>query len=298
MPVERIAFEVSNQQVVGHLHLPQTAGPYPAVLVAGPMTSVKEQVTGVYAAALAKRGVVALAIDHRHYGESQGHPRGYEHWQRKVQDLRAAFEWLAARPDVDLDRMAGVGVCLGCGYMAHAAAGHPRLKALGFVAGYYRDPVAMRAADPAGFDAKVEQGRKARELFENSGEVLTVPAVATEGDAAMQTADTFDYYSRRAAHPNYDNSFAVMSREHFVPFDVQDAAARLSAPVVMIHSQHALSPPWARQFAATLGERADLHWVASRGQTDFYDDPGLVAQCADLILEHFERNVGPIPVVS
>jgi uncharacterized protein len=71
----RVAFEVAGDGVVGDLHLPAGPGPHPAAIVVGPMTSVKEQVTGVYAAALAERGIVALAIDHRGYGESAGAPR-------------------------------------------------------------------------------------------------------------------------------------------------------------------------------------------------------------------------------
>ena len=253
------------------------------------MTSVKEQVTGVYAAALAERGIAALAIDHRHFGGSGGHPRGYEHWEHKVADLLAAIDWLASQPNLDAGRIAGAAVCLGSGYMAHAAVGHSDIRALGFVAGYYRDPQAMRAADPAGFDSRVEQGCAAREAFETRGEVISIPAVAMTGDAAMQTADTYDYYSRRAAHPNYRNSFAVMSREHFLPFDVQAAAAGLRVPVMMIHSEHALSPSWARSFASKIGDNVQLQWVESRGQTDFYDDPGLVAAAADLLAQHFER---------
>ncbi len=65
------------------------------------MTSVKEQVTGAYAAALARRGVAALAIDHRHYGESGGAPRQWEHWPSKVSDLRAALDWMESRPEID-----------------------------------------------------------------------------------------------------------------------------------------------------------------------------------------------------
>jgi fermentation-respiration switch protein FrsA (DUF1100 family) len=291
--VECIGFEVGGEQVVGHLHLPSGAGPYPALVVAGPMTSVKEQVTGVYAAALALRGIAALAIDHRHYGESGGEPRGLEHWQHKVEDLRAAIDWLASRPDIDPERIGGAGVCLGCGYMAHAAAAHPLIRALGLVAGYYRDPRAMRESDPEGFDAKVEQGRAARQAYEATGRLDVIPAAALEGDAAMSTTDTVDYYTRRAAHPNYRNAFAVMSREHFLPFDVQAAAERLRVPTLMVHSERALSPDWARAFAKKLASFARLDWVASAGQTDFYDDPALVAEAADRLSAHYQTELSP-----
>jgi hypothetical protein len=292
MTVERIEFTVDGDQVVGELHLPGAPGPYPAVVVAGPMTSVKEQVTGVYAAALAARGVAALSLDHRGYGESEGRPRQYEHHRRKVADLTVALDWLTGRADLASDRIGLAGICLGGGYAVTAAAGNPIVKAIGTVAGYYRDPAAMRAADPEGFDAKVAEGRIAREHYEATGELETIPAVALDGDAAMQTPDTYDYYARRAAIPNYTNAFAVMSREHFVPFDVQAAAPRLTAPIAMVHSENALSPHWARQFHAAVNASKSLYWLISSGQTDFYDNLGLVAAAADRLAAHFHAHLG------
>ena len=292
MPMEPMDMQVGGVRVVGNLHLPSGAGPHPGLVVAGPMTSVKEQVTGVYAAALARKGFAALALDHRHFGESGGEPRGYEFWPRKVQDLQAAFAWLASRRDIDPERLGGAGVCLGCGYIAHAAAALPSVRALGLVAGYYRDPVAMRAADPEGLERRIAQGRRAREVFEETGVIETIPAAAPEGDAAMSTPDTVDYYTRRAVHPNYRNAFAVMSREYFIPFDVQAAAARLRIPTLMIHSRRALSPHWAEDFAGKLGSLARLEWVESEGQTDFYDDPARVDLAAARLAGHFRDHLG------
>lgn len=291
MKPERVSFDVGGEKVVGDFYRPDGAGPYPAAVVAGPMTSVKEQVTGVYAEALARRGIAALALDHRGYGESEGAPRQYEHHGRKVEDLRAGLRYLAGRSDVAPERIGAAAVCLGSGYAAWAAADEPLVKALGLVAGYYRDPTAMRADDPAAFDAKVEQGAAARRHYESTGEVLTIPAAALEGDAAMQTADTVDYYTRRAAVPNYVNAFAVMSREPFLTFDVQAAAPRLRIPVAMVHSEHALSPHWARKFHDALAGSKSFDWLTSKGQTDFYDDPALIEPAADRISEHFLRHL-------
>jgi cephalosporin-C deacetylase-like acetyl esterase len=208
-------------------------------------------------------------------------PRQYEHHARKIEDLKAGLRFLADHPSIDASRIGAVGVCLGAGYSAWASVGEPLVKAVGLVAGYYRDPAEMHTRDPDGFHAKVMQGVSAREHYERTGEALMIPAVALDGDAAMQTADTMDYYTRRAAVPAYRNAFAVMSREHFLPFDVQTAAPRLTAPVLMIHSEAALSPVWARRFHNAITAPKRLEWLASRGQTDFYDDPGLVGQAAD-----------------
>ena len=280
MPLERLSLRCDGTEIASNLHLPDRPGPHPAVVVGGPMTSVKEQVTGTYAAALADEGYAALAIDHRHYGESGGVPRQYEHYAHKIDDLRAAIAALAAHGQVDAGRIGAVGVCLGCGYLAHAIRDDKRIGAFAAVAGYYRDVPAMRAADPAGFDEKVAQGRRARERYEATGEALTIPAVALDGDAAMTLQSTYDYYAGRAAHPNYTNAFAVMSREAFLPFDVQSAAPGVTMPFLMLHGPNALNPAWARKFFDAVPGPKRFHEITSRGQTDIYDDPDIVRPAA------------------
>lgn len=292
MSVKAIEFEVQGSRLRAHLHLPRERARHPAVVVGGPMTSVKEQVTGVYAEALARRGIAALSIDPRHFGESEGEPRQYENYNHKIADYRTALDVLAERAEVDSERIGAVGVCLGVGYIFHAAEDHPRVKALAGVAGYYRDVPAMRARDPAGFDARVEQGRQARVHYERTGESLSIPAVAKEGDAAMTLDSTYDYYGTpRAAVANYTNAFAVMSREHFLTFDVQSAAPRAAAPVLMVHGENALSPHWARAFYDALPVEKTLRWLDGASQTDFYDQPHLVEPAADLIAEHLGRHL-------
>jgi dienelactone hydrolase len=192
-----IWFSVEGEPVAGHLHLPRSVSSgLPGVVVAGPMTSVKEQVTGVYATALAARGVAALAIDHRHFGASGGTPRQYERWDRKVDDLVVALDWLAAQPEISRDRIGLAAVCLGSGYAAYAAARSLLVRALGMVAGYFRDPEEMRRQDPKSFDARLAQGSAARDLFLATGEVQTIPAASLTGDAAMTSADTVDFRRR------------------------------------------------------------------------------------------------------
>jgi hypothetical protein len=47
--MERFEFSVNGEILFGNLHSPKSAGPFPTVITCGPMTSVKEQVTGAYA---------------------------------------------------------------------------------------------------------------------------------------------------------------------------------------------------------------------------------------------------------
>ena len=113
--------------------------PVAAVVTTGPLTSVKEQATAAYAAELAERGFVALAFDHRYFGESDGAPRQFENPTAKIGDIRAAVAALRDYGPTAALPVAAVGVCAGAGYMARAVAEEPAFMAFAGVAGYYAE---------------------------------------------------------------------------------------------------------------------------------------------------------------
>jgi uncharacterized protein len=288
----RMIFEVAGDQVVGVLRVPEGSGKAPAIVFDGPLTSVKEQVAGNYADALAARGFVTLAFDHRHFGESGGQPRQYEHPGRKVEDVRAAVAALAELPEVDPTRIGAVGVCAGAGYLAPAVAEEPRIRAFGAVAGFFHDASKQREWMGEGYDAALERARAARERFEDGGEAEMIPAVGPpdnkDGEVAMPLAEAFEYYgTERGAVENYENAFAVMSREHTLPWDAQGAAPNIKVPTLMIHSEKALAPALARSFFEALGGPKHELWVESEGQIDFYDRLERIEPAADRLAEHF-----------
>ena len=63
---------------------------YPAVVVTGPMLSVKEQAQSVYAKRLTEAGYVTLVFDSSYFGESEGTPRGQELPDVKETDIEGA----------------------------------------------------------------------------------------------------------------------------------------------------------------------------------------------------------------
>jgi uncharacterized protein len=291
METKEVAFEVEDEKVVGTLRIPDVARPIPALVFAGPLTSVKEQVTGNYALAMAARGFVTLSFDHRHFGESGGNPRQYEHPPRKVEDLRAAVRYLESRAEVAPKRIGGVGVCAGAGYLAGAVAKNHRVAAWATVAGFLHDVEQQKAWMGEGYAAAIERARAARERFEASGECETIPAVG-EGDVAMPLAEAFAYYgTERGATPGYVNAFAVMSREHTLPWDAQSLAANIEVPTLMIHSENALAPALARKFFDNLAGPKTQVWVESKGQIDFYDAPALIEPIADRLTQHFRATM-------
>lgn len=284
MPVTtvRFTFTRAGDMLAGTLYLP-SAAPAAVVVTTGPLTSVKEQAAGAYAAALARRDFAALAFDHRTFGQSEGTPRQLEDPLGKVADIGAAVSALQADDRFEGLPVVAAGICAGGGYMARAVCDDPRIRAFAGIAGVYPDAA---APDPA----VAGRGRAARQRRLESGVVDMIPAVAADGgDVAMPLREAFDYYgTARGAVANYVNAFAVESYEQ-PGIDAQEAAKRLAVPVLLVHSERALAPALARQFYAAVTPQKSQLWLESAGQIDFYDDPALIEPAADAAAELFRR---------
>jgi pimeloyl-ACP methyl ester carboxylesterase len=82
-------------------------------------------------------GYHLLAFDARHHGLSD--PDSHASMLKFSQDLRAAIDFVAARPEVDAGRIAVLGLSIGGSAAIHAAAHDPRIRAV-VSAGAFADP--------------------------------------------------------------------------------------------------------------------------------------------------------------
>lgn len=279
-------------ELAGQLRLPVSpADPgrrRPAVVLTGPFTGVKEQVTGLYADRLARAGFVALTLDHRGFGASGGR-RGHEDPQGKLADLRAAVGLLAAGPAADPDRIAVVGVCLGGGYAVRAAAADPRLRAVVGIAGAYNSPAAFASG------MGVENYRSALAgLLARYDEHL--PAVAPDGgEAAMPGEEPWAYYgTERSAGGAWENRVTRGSLYSLMTFDALGAAELLGAtPLLVVHGRaDAYCSP---ELAARLHARApgvkEFVRLGTDRHVDLYDTEPYVGEAVDATVAHLERHL-------
>ena len=285
--IERFDFKSGGEKLIGNLHLPE--GPtIAAAVTTGPLTSVKEQAPTAYAKALSSRGIATLAFDHRTFGESGGGPREFENPFAKVEDLLAAFAALKADLRTRAAPLVAVGICAGAGYMAEAVAQSADVRAFAGVAGYYGQstPESIQAAAPA-----IARGEAAERGFRDTGISDSIPAVGpNNGDVAMPLTEAYEYYgTSRGAVANYSNNFALASYAYTPKFNSIDAAARIKAPTLIVHSEHALAPSLARLFYSRLAARHEELWLQSKGQIDFYDDPKLIEPAANAIVQFFSK---------
>jgi len=134
---QKVSFQSEGIKVVGNLFKPQNSKKdvsLPAILVAGAMTGVKEQVAGNYGERIVKAGYMTLVLDHRHFGESEGMPRQYEDPAKKMEDFKNAISFLCSLDGVDKERIGACGISMGGGYMVQLSAFDRRVKAVAIVA--------------------------------------------------------------------------------------------------------------------------------------------------------------------
>jgi hypothetical protein len=204
----RVTFPSEGETIVGTLFLPENYKPgqkLAAVIVEGPWTQVKEQAGYRYGEQLAQRGLAALALDHRYYGESGGQPRQLESAEAKTKDLYSAVSFLGTVAAVDPNRIGLLGVCAGAGITAKAAGGDGRIKSFATVAAWLQHPqtTPLFYGGAEGIAGRIQLAKAAREKFEKTGQTDYVAAYdpAPESGAAMFFP--LDYYgnAQRGAVP-------------------------------------------------------------------------------------------------
>ncbi|PDT33902.1 twin-arginine translocation pathway signal protein [Rhizobium sp. M10] len=291
----KVSFLSGDGFVVGNLYLPEGHDPsrqYPAVAVAGSLSSVKEQMGGNYAGELARRGVIALAIDYRNYGESGGALRQYEDQSSKAEDLSAALRFLKARPDVKATGL--LGICTSGGTALYTAAKDANVQALTTVAGFFSEPdfAAKIFGGQEGVDHRIAASRTARKRYEETGVIDTI-LTYNPGDKTAVSASPSEYYfdkTRGGGVRSWRNEFAVMGWEPWIAFNPVAQASKVKAPALMIHSDGAAFPDQARKVYNQLAGPKELHWTVGK-HFDFYDQADTVRQAADRVAAHFHSKL-------
>ena len=120
-PYEHVSFTTNDGLRIAGWYIPSRNR---AAVIAFP----GRDITQPHARMLARHGYGVLLFDPRGEGASEGDPNGLG-WAGD-RDLKAALAFLAARPDVDGDRLGGIGLSVGGELLLETAAESPALKAV------------------------------------------------------------------------------------------------------------------------------------------------------------------------
>ena len=174
--MKTVHFDSEGARLVGNLYYPSgfdTSKSYPAIIVSGSWTTVKEQMSGLYAKELAAQGYITLAFDFRNFGESEGEPRFYESPSLKKADIKNAVSFLEGLSEVDAAKIGAFGVCAGAMYTLTAASEDDRIKTVVTAASWLHDAEAVQLfyGGAEGVEAKRAAAQHAKELYAERGEI-------------------------------------------------------------------------------------------------------------------------------
>ncbi|WP_199922450.1 alpha/beta fold hydrolase [Pseudoalteromonas piratica] len=300
--VEKIDFLSEGEKIVGNLYLPEnydSSKQYPAVIVSGSWTTVKEQMAGLYAKKLSEQGFIALAFDFRNFGESEGKIPFYENPQQKVADIKSAVSFLQAHANVNNEKIGALGICAGSMYTLIAASEDNRIKSVVTAASWLHDAEAVKMfyAGEQGVSAKIRQAQKAKQKFQKTGEIDYIPSISTTDESAAMFGP-YDYYlnPERGAVSQWSNDkFAVMSWEDWLTLDPMPSAKSLNTPTLMIHSDGAVLPEYTKKYFANIAsDEKELHWMETDLQSpfhqfNFYDQPDEVNESIEKATKWFNK---------
>ncbi|KND89021.1 Uncharacterized protein TOPH_06299 [Tolypocladium ophioglossoides CBS 100239] len=304
---EKVTFPSHGETVAGILFRPTNSSKPPGIVIIGPYSFVKEQAPLQYGTRLADEGYAALIFDPRTVGESTGLPRRLENPKMKNEDAVAGLDYLQSRGDIDKSRLFMVGVCQGGPESLDISSYDDRVSGVAAVSGYYRDhetdvymvcagcvawePGAdistMKLPSPeegeALLKARLERAKKARELYEKTGEVVYQPLVdpkvadpETGALAGLPGPVVWSWYGPWTLK-NFENKYAVMSDLDHFSYTTVPGVAKLKKPALIIHGDNCMNAPAAkRHYESIPTSKKKLIWNNEVSHFQHYDQPDIV----------------------
>ena len=290
MDTQKVVFvnKELNTRMAGLLRLPENfdlCKNYPAIVLTGPMLSVKEQAQSVYAERLTGAGYVTLVFDGTYFGESEGTPRGQELPDVKESDIEGAVDYLCSLPYVDSERIGGLGICGSGSYMSVAGVKEPRIKAVTAIV----PAISNIATSPMmGFFKPEEEVAAAKAAYDKGeGELMYLnfmPRAFDEGAAY--------YYSARGTHPRWSNQVVAWSQLELIKYNVTEIMKGMQKPYCVITAENAWSKPSSEEiFAAVPHDNKELHVIPEASHFDMYDLAPFVSEAFDYIIPFFGKNL-------
>jgi fermentation-respiration switch protein FrsA (DUF1100 family) len=138
MMIKEVSFYSDGIRLAGELHTPEgmeDGKSRPGIVVCHGFGGTKNFFLPEFAKAFVARGFVALTLDYRGFGESDG-PRWRLIPQEQCRDIGNAISFLQTQPGVDPDRIGLYGTSAGGGNVCYVAGTDKRVKATVSSVGY------------------------------------------------------------------------------------------------------------------------------------------------------------------
>ncbi|MGV6873828.1 alpha/beta hydrolase [Pseudochelatococcus sp. B33] len=307
--MKTVTFKNKTWDVAANLHLPNgfdESKKYPAIVVAHPISSCKEQTAAIYAAKLAELGHVCLAFDASTQGASGGLGRYLEDPATRVEDFRCAADYLVTLPYVDDNRIGVLGICGGGGYAVSAAMTERRFKAVGTIVGANYGRL-CREGDLSA-DAAIEalEGISAQRTAEARGAEPALTTYIPQSRAQLESygitdvdvIEAVDYYTTpRGQKPGSPNKLNVVSTGAAFTWDAYHLAEKLLTQPLQIIVGGGKAGAFGSYrdgfelFNKARSKKKSILIVPGATHYDMYDKPDCVDQAVAKLKEFYGENL-------
>jgi uncharacterized protein len=214
----------------------------PAIVVAHPNGGVKEQVAGLYAEHLAKKGYITITADAAYQGASGGQPRNVDKPSYRIEDVHGMADFIIRYPGVDAVRLGLLGICGGGGYSLTAAKTDKRFKSIATLSMFNSGRVRRNGYVDSQLDTiqqRLQQAAAARGQEVIGGNVLYAgDANLTDEQIAKLPFDLYrqgyHYYWKTHAHPGSTFKYTMSSLLELMRWDATDQIELINQPLLMI----------------------------------------------------------------
>lgn len=258
--IKPVSYKIRENKIVANIYTPanfDSNKKYPAIVVAHPNGGVKEQVAGLYAQRLAKLGYITIVFDAAYQGGSEGLPRNVDIPANRVEDIRAAADFLSTFDGVDIDRLGVLGICGGGGYTIKASQSDKRFKAVATLSMFDSGLVRRNGFLDSQIDTiqdRLKEASDSRQKEVLTGEVnytSSAPSKLSEEELSKISTDLYRegmiYYGDTHAHPNSTFAYTASSLLDLMSFDATNNVELINQPLLMI-----------------VGDKADTKYMSER----------------------------------
>lgn len=304
--IKPVSYKIRENKIVANIYTPanfDSNKKYPAIVVAHPNGGVKEQVAGLYAQRLTKLGYITIVFDAAYQGGSEGLPRNVDIPVNRVEDIRAAANFLSTFDGVDIDRLGVLGICGGGGYTIKAAQSDKRFKAVATLSMFDSGLVRRNGFLDSQIDTiqdRLKEASDSRQKEVLTGEVnytSSAPSKLSEEELSKISTDLYRegmiYYGDTHAHPNSTFAYTTSSLLDLMSFDATNNVELINQPLLMIVGDNADTKYMSeRVFERASGTKnKELYQLknATHIQTYFRED--LVDEAVKKLEEFYKNNL-------
>lgn len=300
----KVSFVSDGVKLAGLLYLPEGEGPFPATTLVRPASGIKEQTVGVYAKALARNGIAALAFDPKGYGESEGRPLVEDPFS-VISDAKNATSFLTTVPQVNADAIFSAGVCAGAGYATMAAAEDDRIKAAALISPYlthdadtlqvfgsaFRRSMAVRMA--------IQPVAAIMRLIGRNAFMPVVPLTAADQNGPMtdimrEMPVYYGFDDQPGAAPRWQNKMNYASAVNLLlKYDPFASLAKYNKKAFfMAYAEHGYAPDRLVEFHDRINATdKELHRIDGARHFDLYYKPEYVDPIAQSVANFMKRQL-------